>query len=183
MDNGAGSYHRFLAGDESAFDEILDLYREGLIFFINRYVKNLDTAEDLAEDTFLELLLHPRRYNFKTSLKTYLYAIGRHKALNYLKCAKRHPVADMAGLSERAADEAGLPEAWVLRREDYRALEAAMAALLPDYRAAIHLVYVEGLSYENAAKVLKKSKKQVENLVYRAKKALKAALGKEGFEL
>ena len=61
MDNGASSYRRFLAGDETAFDEILDLYRENLIFFINRFVRDTAAAEDLAIDAFLELLVHKNR--------------------------------------------------------------------------------------------------------------------------
>ena len=48
MDNGASSYRRFLEGELSAFEEIIDEYREGLIFFINRYVSDLDLAEDIA---------------------------------------------------------------------------------------------------------------------------------------
>ena len=70
MDNGAGSYRRYLDGDEAAFDEILIAYRDALTFFINRYVHDLDAAEDLAIDSFLYLLVHKHRYNFKTPLKT-----------------------------------------------------------------------------------------------------------------
>ena len=50
MDKGAESYRRFLDGDDDALGEIVDLYREGLILFIYRYVANLADAEDLAED-------------------------------------------------------------------------------------------------------------------------------------
>ena len=56
MDHGAASYRRFIDGDRDAFGEIVDLYRESLIFFIHRYVNDLDTAEDLAEDVFVELI-------------------------------------------------------------------------------------------------------------------------------
>ena len=68
MDNGAASYRRFIDGDQEAFGEIVDLYRENLIFFIHRYVNDLDTAEDLAEDAFVELIVHPERFEGKSSL-------------------------------------------------------------------------------------------------------------------
>ena len=55
MDNGASSYRHFLDGDNNAFSEILDLYRDNLIFFINRTVNNLSVAEELAADNFAEL--------------------------------------------------------------------------------------------------------------------------------
>ena len=50
MDNGASSYRRFLAGDETAFDELLDLYKDSLIFFLCRYVKCVAIAEEIAAD-------------------------------------------------------------------------------------------------------------------------------------
>lgn len=64
MDNGVSSYRRFLEGEKSAFSELLDLYRDNLIFFINRTIHNLHVAEELAADCFVELLIHPKRYNF-----------------------------------------------------------------------------------------------------------------------
>ena len=67
MDQGAASYRRFIDGDRDAFGEIVDLYRESLIFFIHRYVNDIDTAEDLAEDVFVELIVHPERFSEKSS--------------------------------------------------------------------------------------------------------------------
>ena len=52
MDNGASSYRRFLDGDECAFDGIMQALFHSLVFFINRYVQELDTAEDIAMDVF-----------------------------------------------------------------------------------------------------------------------------------
>ena len=88
MDNGASSYRRFLNGDQSAFDEIMQELFHGLVFFINRYVQDIHTAEDLAIDTFSDLLVHRYRYNFKVSLKTYLFMVGRSRALDYIKTSQ-----------------------------------------------------------------------------------------------
>ncbi len=82
MDNGACSYRRFLEGDESAFDEIMKELFYSLVFFVNRYVKNVHAAEDIAMDVFSELIVHPRRYNFKVTLKTYLFMLGKSRALD-----------------------------------------------------------------------------------------------------
>ena len=89
MDNGAGSYRRFLEGDESAFDDLMKELFRGLVFFIDRYVRDVHAAEDIAIDVFSDLVVHPHRYNFKVSLKTYLYMLGRSRALDYLK-RRRH---------------------------------------------------------------------------------------------
>ena len=53
-------------------------YKDGLIQFINRYVRDLYQSEDLAQDVFVEVLLHPGRYRVGTSFKTYIYTIGHN---------------------------------------------------------------------------------------------------------
>lgn len=181
-DNGANCYRRFLDGDESGFDEVLELYHDGLIFFINRYVHNITIAEDLAEDAFLELIIHKHRYHFRTSLKTYLFTIGRNKALNHLKHASKLVQVDMDAADLEAADLLTLEE-HVLYDERKQKLNAALGALNEDSRTAIHLVHFEGLSYEETAKVMHKNRKQIENLLFRAKGTLKDSLVKEGFPI
>ena len=76
-----------------------------------------------------------------------------------------------------------LLEEQFLQKERYRALSEALHTLPEDMKAAIHLIYFEDLSYEEAAAVMKKNKKQVDNLLYRAKNALRTILGKEGEDL
>lgn len=53
MDKGAELYRRFLDGDEAAFEEIMTLYRDGLILFIDRFVRDLHAAEDISVDCFV----------------------------------------------------------------------------------------------------------------------------------
>ena len=179
MENGASSYHRFLEGDESAFDEIMDAYRESLIFFINRFVRNPAAAEDLAVDVFVELLLHKGRYNFTTSLKTYLFMLGRSRALNYLKRESKFRVIELTDAEADTADYRALEDR-LIAQEEKIAVNAALNRLPEEYRTVLHLIYFEELSYEDAARVMRKSRKQVDNLLYRAKKALRSAMGREG---
>jgi len=179
VDNGASSYRRFIDGDKSAFEEIIDLYRESLILFIYRYTGDLEAAEDLAGDVFVELIIHPGRYRFRSSFKTYIFSIGRNKAVDHIR---KHSRLTLVG-EENLADVADLKtlEDHVVRGEENRQLSRALAGINEDYRTALHLVYFEDLSYEEAGQVMKKSRKQVENLVYRGKNAARAILEKEGF--
>ena len=64
MDNGASSYRRFLDGDESAFDEIMNELFDNLVFFINGYVNDFYAAEDIAINTFSVLLVHSGSFYF-----------------------------------------------------------------------------------------------------------------------
>ena len=181
MDNGASSYRRFLDGDESAFDEIMKELFDNLVFFIDRYVHDIHTAEDIAIDTFSDLVVNRHRYNFKVTLKTYLFMLGRSRALNYIKHRK---VIDFVELSEadKVSEQETLEEI-VLVDERKRVVNNALSSLSDDMRVVIHLIYFEALSYDEAAKVMKKNRKQVDNLLYRAKKELRIILGKDGEHL
>ena len=148
MDNGARSYRRFLDGDENAFVEIMDEYRDGLIFFINGYLNDFHAAEDIAADCFVFLLVHKHRYNFKVSLKTYLYMIGRSKSLNYLKRRKIITTEALDEAENEVSDEK-TPEDAVLTSERKRAVHEALKNLNEEMRTAVHLVYFDGMSYGN----------------------------------
>ena len=180
MDNGASSYRRFLDGDEHAIDEIMEALFFPLVFFVNRYVQDVPAAEDIAMDVMAELFAHPRRYNFKTSLKTYLFLLGKSRALNW---CRRRRIVPMEALTETIPAEQEELEQRALADERKRAVNEALAKLPEDMRLAVHLVYFADLSYEEAARVMKKDPKQVDNLLYRAKKALRVILGEEGRQL
>ena len=179
MNNGESSYRRFLDGDESAFDEILKEYRNSLTFFIDRYVHDIDAAEDIAIDVFTEVIVHPHRYNFKTTLKTYLFMIGRSRALDYIKHKKKIIFSELEE-ADKLVDEHSSLEEIVLADERKHILNMAIAKLPENMELVVHLVYFENLSYEETAKVMKKNVKQIDNLLYRAKKELRSILGKEG---
>ena len=172
MDNGESSYRRFLDGENDAFGEILDMYRENLIFFINRTVNDLAVAEDIAADSFAELIIHKRRFGFKS--------IARNKAGSYIRHAAKYRTVDIDGLCE-LSDEYASFEREIEKDEQKAMLNKALSALKDDYKTALHLVYFEELSYADAAKVMKKSPKQIENILYRARQSLRSELEKEGF--
>ena len=178
MDNGASSYRRFLDGDKCAFEEIVVAYRDGLTFFVQRYVQDLQAAEDIAIDVFTELIVYPMRYNFSVGLKTYLYTIGRSRALDYLRRRKKYTTVDIAETEEWLADEKNLEEQ-MLQDERKRLVSDALQQLPIDMRVVIHLIYFEELSYEEAAKIMRKNYKQIDNLLYRAKAKLRTILRKE----
>ncbi len=181
MDNGASSYRRFLDGDESAFAELMQEYFHSLVFFVNNYIHDVHTAEDIAIDVFSDLIVHKHRYHFKVSLKTYLFMIGRSRALDYIRHRKTVTFVELEQASVEAAEET--LEQQCLADYRKRAVHTALHQLPEDMRAVVHLVYFEGQSYDQAARVLKKNRKQVDNLLYRAKKELRVILGEDGEQL
>ena len=182
MDNGASSYRRFLDGDESAFDEIMKELFDNLVFFIDRYVHDIHAAEDIAIDAFSDLVVNKHRYNFKVTLKTYLFMLGRSRALNYIKHRKVINFVELTEADNISAEQKTLEEI-ILEDERKRIVNNALNSLPDDMRVVVHLIYFEDLSYDEAAKVMKKNRKQVDNLLYRAKKELSIILGKDGERL
>ncbi|MDR0531293.1 MAG: sigma-70 family RNA polymerase sigma factor [Oscillospiraceae bacterium] len=173
------AYAAFCAGDKVAFDEIMRKFQQGLIYFLQGYVHSFETAEDLAEDTFVDLLLHPGRFRGQSSLKTYLFSVARHKAIDHIRHEQRHPAVGLEEVAERRDDTMG-PEERLLAAEHAQEIEAVLETLPEEYREVLRLLHLERFTYEETARVMKKSRKQIDNMAYRARSALRAALGKEG---
>lgn len=179
MNSGESSYRRYLDGDKSGFDDIIDLYHDSLIYFLKRYVNSEQDAEDLAADTFLEMLIHPSRYSFGSSLKTYIFSVARHKAIDFVR--RRHRELVPAEWDEATFADDDNAEKAAIASDERREIAAAMSKIDKNYREALMLVFYEGLSGDDAAKVMNKNKKQMANLIYRAKAALKKELTKGGY--
>lgn len=181
MDNGQESYRRFLGGDRDAFDDLVNEYHDNLIFFIYGLVKNITAAEDIAADVFMELIVHKHRYNFKSSFKTYLYSIARHKSIDFIRRESRYSTADN-DISEMELPDVKTLEDSVIENERQAAVHNAMKQLNEDYRTVLHLTYFESVSSDDICRIMKKNKKQIANLLYRAKEALSVILIKGGIQ-
>lgn len=180
MVNGESSYRRFLDGDDSGFVEIIRDYKDGLIFYLNGFVCDLHIAEELAEDTFVKIVTRKPRFSSKSSFRTWLYAIGRNVAIDYLKKRSKHrevPIDEIREMADYGADF----EIGFLREERKITVHRAMCRLKPEYRQVLWLTYFEGFSNKETAAVMKKKVHNIETLVSRARQALREELMKEDF--
>ncbi len=180
MDNGASSYRRFLGGDDTGITEIVDTYKDGLILYLNGYVKNIFVAEELTEETFFRLVVKKPKYTEKSSFKSWLYAIGRNIAVDYIRHRSKMPEIPIEDMENYLCEERGLEESYI-KEDSKRRVHKALSQLAPDYRNILWLVFFEGFTPKEAARILKKSDRQIKNLLYRAKQSLKNKLEQEGF--
>lgn len=180
MINGASSYHRFLQGDKSGIEEIVKTYNNSLIFFVNGFVNNITTAEDIVADTFVELIVRQNKFKGDYSFKTWLFKIARNNAIDYLRKQSYRKSKSVDMFENELSDKNTLEES-VLNNEQKKQLYKAMNQINSDYEKVLHLLYFEDMSYDEVGVVLHKNNKQIKNLTYRAKQALKIALEKEGF--
>ena len=180
MDNGASSYRRFLEGDDSGFVEIVRDYKDGLMLYINGYVKNITVAEDLMEDTFVKLVARRPKYVPRYSFKTWLYSIGKNIAIDYLRKASTR-YEQLYELRENDIGEQESIERSYLHKEEKVLILNVVDTLPQDYRQVLYLHFFEGMSNGEIAKVMGKNTRQIENLMYRAKLSLRTKLEKEGY--
>lgn len=178
MDPDRKQYEKFLAGDEEAFRHLLEKYQDQLILFIYTYVDNFHTAEDLMEDCFVDLLVQRPKFKGESSFKTYLFQIAKFKAYRQLKNQKRFLLLTTDESEADLAEEATALDDLVQGQEN-QALHQAISELPQNYRQAIQLFYFEDMTYEEIGKIMGKSKKQIDNYLYRAKSTLKEKFRKE----
>ena len=180
MEHGSKQYKRFLTGDDEGIVEIIRLYKDGLILYLCSFAGNLHTAEDITEEVFVKLVTKKPHFSGKSSFKTWLYTIARNAAFDFMRKNAKisdKPIEDYAELASEEADF----EQQYLQKERELMLHNALKKLKPEYRQVLYLIYFEGFTNSDTAVIMKKSKRQIENLMYRAKKSLKAQLEKEGF--
>ena len=170
-------YKEFINGNKDAFNEIVNRYRDILILFILRYVKNMEIAEDLAQDTFVYVLINKKEYDFKYSLKTYLFTIAKCRSINYIKKQKKNVQfsdTNLEDLNSISIDES------LIRQENREIILNAMTKIKDEYQVLIYLRDIQGFNYKEICKILDKTMAQVKISIYRARKSLEKIIRKEG---
>ena len=170
-------YLEFLNENQTSFETLVLRHKNNLVYFIQRYVKDFSVAEDIAQDVFVYLLEHKENYKFQYSFKTYLYMIAKSRAINYVTAQKRW--RKIENLENYQTDET--LEDIIFSREEWSRVRKQLETLKPDMQVAIYLVDMEGLSYQEASKILNKTLSGLKVTLHRARKALaqKVKTGKE----
>ena len=174
-------------GREPAFRELIRRYERPVFTLIYRMVRDRETAEDLAQDTFIKVLNHIDKYRPEFKLSSWLFKIANNVAIDHLR--KRHletvsmdgspHAASAAEIEATSFDvdsggENALDE--LEAREIGSAIERAIAGLRPEYRSCIMLRHVEGRSYEEIAATLDLPLGTVKTYIHRARHQLRDAL-------
>lgn len=180
MDDAIDSYRRFLSGDNSGLEEIIGVYRDGLMIYLNGFVGDICIAEELTEETFVKLVLKRPRFLQRSAFKTWLYAIARNLAFDHLRRHSGKSNISLDNCPELTADEEALERSYI-RQEDKILLHRAMRKLKREYRQILWLIYFEGFTHKEAARIMRRSTHSAETLSYRARQALKRNLLEEGY--
>lgn len=170
-------YRRYLSsGDEDDLRILLTRYREGLTLFAYGTLRDLDEAEEVMIDALAVVASGTSRFDGRSSFRTWLFSIARKLAASRVRRRRFF----LEPLRDQADEELSPPDFDILAEERNRALYQALDGLMPDYRQVLYLLYFEDMDVDEAARVMGKSPRQVYNLSYRGKQALREALAKMG---
>ncbi|HYK22635.1 MAG TPA: RNA polymerase sigma factor [Pyrinomonadaceae bacterium] len=166
-----------VSGDQAAFLELYDRYREPIFRFAYRLLGSVEIAEDVTHDCFLSLIRKPENFRpERASLKTYLFAATRNLALKHFRDTGRE-----AGLDEVAEEPKESPRRGPLRRlldeELATMVRDAVLNLPPLQREALLLFEYEGLSLNEVAEIAGTDTGAIKARLYRARESLRRTLG------
>ena len=172
-------------GDESAFQEIVNRYRNPITNFVYRMLNDYDRAVDLAQETFVRVYMNADRYQANYSFSTYIYRIASNLAISELRQRKRRRLIPIPSFFDKEGDEVEIelpdertihPDDTMIHDERRKAIAKAIATLPEKYRTAVVLRDVEGRSYEEISEVLGLSDGTVKSRINRARNLLKEKL-------
>jgi RNA polymerase sigma-70 factor (ECF subfamily) len=170
-----------LAGSQSAFEQIVRRYQRPIISLIARMTGDRALAEDLAQETFVKAFRSLAAFDTTRRLSSWLFRIAHNTAIDAMRRSRPPQAAPPAGLDAGDPTSADAPPDPVERRELGNALEAALAELRPDQRAAIVMRYENGLSFDEIGTVLGVPEVTARSHVHRARKELARLLTASGW--
>ena len=176
---------RVKKGDAQAFEELVDKYKQPILNFIYRTLRDSSDAEDIAQNVFLQVFKSADRYRVEAKFSTWLYTIARNLCLNEIRRRSRHPAESLDAAEQPEDDFASrqfedskntsAPDL-LLRDELKRKVEEALESLPENQRTAILLFKEKEMSYEEISKILDCSLSATKSLIHRGRETLKQKL-------
>jgi RNA polymerase sigma-70 factor (ECF subfamily) len=176
---------RVKAGDQSAFDYLVQKYRRPLVSFMYRMARNTAAAEDLAQEVFLRVYRSRQTYEASAKFTTWLYRIATNLAVNHARDTRHERPEVTVSLDEPdeetgttldVADGTITAEEALVRRERMLAIRSKVEALPERQRLAVIMHKYQQMDYKQIADVLKLSESATKSLLFRAYESLREQL-------
>lgn len=166
-------------GDEGALAQLWAEHAAALLSYLHGLTKDRFLAEELLQDSLLAAWRGAARFRADSSVRTWLFGIGRRQAVQRLGRSRglSRAVVDDSGLAGLPAAEPG-PEAVILARSDVAAVRVAMGELSAVHREVLELVFAHGLSVVETARVLGVPDGTVKSRLSNARRSLAAAISR-----
>lgn len=172
---------RFQKGEESCFEELVELYKNHVFRVALYFLKDHQESEDASQEVFINVYKNKDKYKISAKFSTWLFTICRNVCFNKLRVKKPAFISlnstfqeqDKTEISEIIADTKTVsPLQAVIKKETQALIKEAIYSLPQQQKMAVILRRYEDLSYEEIAKIMGVSVKAVKSLLHRAKLAL-----------
>jgi len=173
-------------GREDAYAELVRAYQSKVFSMAYGFTGNRESADDLTQEVFLKAYLALPRFRFGSTFGTWLYRIAVNHFKDYLRKGGRAKEVSLEAVGELAAPGNAVAEMEKEREDEgrRRLVRRELAALPEKYRLVLTLRDVEGLPYDEIARILRLSPGTLDSRLHRARKMLRKklapALGREG---
>ena len=176
---------RVKAGDDSAFQYLVEKYRRPMVNYMYRMAHNAAAAEDLAQEVFLRVYRSRESYQATAKFTTWLYRIATNLAVNHARDTRHERPEQMVSLDEPdentglamdVADSSLTVEEKILRRERMAAIRQRVQALPERQRLAVAMHKYQHMDYRQIGEVLKLSESATKSLLFRAYETLRGQL-------
>jgi RNA polymerase sigma-70 factor (ECF subfamily) len=174
-------------GRRDAFEELVRMYSQKVFALAYGFVRDRASADDLAQDIFLKAYQALPSFRAESGFGTWIYRIAVNHVKDYLRKSARRPTVSLDEVGESAAASDGGAEIRVRERDEEnrrRDVLRALETLPPKYRMILTLRDVEGLPYEEVARVLGLALGTVDSRLFRARRMLREKmiphLGRKG---
>ena len=171
-------YHRYLDGDDSGLTELMERYGNSLTYYIHGYINDIQDAEDLMIEAFAYIATKKPKVQ-EACLKAYLYKSARNLALRFVSKKHLNRFFGFEDMENEPESKIHIEEI-IQKDERNHTLHLCMEQLKPNYREALYLVYFENMHHAEVAVIMRKTEKQVSDMIYRAKNSLRKQLCQEG---
>jgi len=158
---------RFRMGEKEAFGTLLRRYERELYGYLNRYLGNSVLAEDVFQNTFLQVFLKIGQYEAGRPVRPWLYTIATHQAIDAMRRNGRHQMVSLERAREEASGQGELkglvdmlqgpapgPLEQLSAEERQQRVRASVDNLPDPFRQVVVLAYYQGMKYRDIAEVL-----------------------------
>lgn len=159
-------------------EKIMDKYADKLIAFINSYIFDIYSSEDIMMDCFVEIITKKLVFENESFFKAYLYKTAKNKSLNYLKQKNK-----LVSLDENMLCDLMQFEDKIYAEQKQKIVYDVLKKLKIKYRQVLYLSYFENYSQSEIATILSLDERQVRNIKHRAKKKFDEILKQQNFKL
>ncbi|MDI9339284.1 MAG: sigma-70 family RNA polymerase sigma factor [Sediminibacterium sp.] len=172
-----------LEGDQKAYAELMQRYKEGVYFTMHKMVNNKDDAEDLTIEAFGRAFKRLEQYSPAYAFSTWLFRIATNNAIDFIRKRKQMQSVsldtkqdsgggdqmDGAQMIKSAGPD---PEEHLLKKQKIETLREVVNTLKPKYKELVELFYYQEMSYEEIAQQLNLPIGTIKAQLFRAREVL-----------